>query len=230
MLTSNMCGRYVTPGETAIEREWSLVGPTSERWQRQNFNVTPSQIVPVIRSVEGKQELVGMRWGLIPFFAKGDPGPYSTINARIETVTSSPAYRTAWKRGQRCLVIAAGFYEWQVIEGGKQPYYITCADQPVFGFAGIWDLSTPPEGNPILSCSIVTLPASPLMAQIHNTKLREPAILRREDWDIWLTGSTENAFACLKQYADDLRSAWPVSRKVNNPKNNDGSLLERAAS
>jgi putative SOS response-associated peptidase YedK len=224
-----MCGRYVTPGETAIEREWSLVGPASETWQRQSFNVAPSQLVPTIRSVEGRRELAGMRWGLIPFFAKGDPGPYSTINARVETVRTSPAYRTAWKRGQRCLVIASGFYEWQVVEGAKQPYYITCADQPVFAFAGIWDSSTPEGGEPILSCAIITLPASPMMADIHNTKHREPAVLQRSDWDTWLSDTPDKAFLCLRQYPDDLRAAWPVSRKVNSPKNNDASLVDPVA-
>ena len=130
---------------------------------------------------EGQRELVRMRFGLIPFFAKGVPGQYSTINARVETVRTSPAYRTAWNRGQRCLVIASGFYEWQVVGEGKQPWYVSCADQPVFGFAGLWDRSVPEGGEPILSCTIITLPASPFMAQIHNTKLREPAILQRND-------------------------------------------------
>ena len=108
-----------------------------------SFNVAPTQLVPVIRMHGGQRELVRMRFGLIPFFAKGDPGQYSTINARVETVRTSPAYRTAWKRGQRCLVIANGFYEWQVIADGKQPWFISCADQPIFGFAGLWDQSTP---------------------------------------------------------------------------------------
>lgn len=220
-----MCGRYVTPDESAIEREFTLVGPQVVPFFQASFNVAPTQKVPVIRMHEGRQELVRMRFGLIPFFARGVPGQYSTINARVETVRTSPAYRTAWKRGQRCLVVASGFYEWQVIADGKQPWYVSCADQPVFAFAGLWDQSVPEEGEPILSCTIITLPASPFMAQIHNTKLREPAILQRKDRECWLNGTPDEAFACLVSYPDDLRSAWPVSKRVNSPRNNDERLI-----
>lgn len=223
-----MCGRYVAQIDAALEREFHL----SRGWADSlvSFNVAPTQQVPVVRLVQGEREGLLMRWGLIPFFAHGEPGPYSTINARIETFRTSPAYRGPWKRGQRCLVIASGFYEWQVVAGGKTPWYISCADQAVFAFAGLWDHSTPAQGAPILSCTIITLPASPLMAQIHNTKHREPAILRREDHDAWLGGTPDEAFACLRSYPDDLRSAWPVSRRVNAPAHNDPTLIAPAAS
>jgi putative SOS response-associated peptidase YedK len=224
-----MCGRYMTPEVAALERQFNIVGQQGADWLRQLFNATPTMTLPVIRWHEGRREIVGMRWGLIPFFAKGDPGPYSTINARIETFRTSPAYRTPWKRGQRCLVPACGFYEWQTLADGKQPWFIGCADQEVFAFAGLWDRSTPVDGDPIDSFTVITMPASPMMAGIHNTKLREPAILKPEHWDIWLNGTPEEAFACLQQYPDDLRSAWPVSKRVNNPRNNDPQLAQPAA-
>lgn len=224
-----MCGRFMTPEVAALERQFNIVGPQGADWLRQLFNATPSMRLPVIFALDGQRKLTGMRWGLIPFFAKGDPGPYSTINARFETFRTSPAYRTAWKRGQRCLVPALGFYEWQTVADGKQPWYIGCADQEIFAFAGLWDSSTPPEGEPIQSFTIITLPASPMMAGIHNTKLREPAILKREHWDVWLQGTADEAFACLHQYPDELRSAWPVSKRVNNPRNNDAALAKPAA-
>ncbi|MEO8307497.1 MAG: SOS response-associated peptidase [Pseudomonadota bacterium] len=222
-----MCGRYVSPDESAIEREFTLTGPHPRPLFPASFNVAPTQQVPVIRMQGGQRELVRMRFGLIPFFAKGVAGQYSTINARIETVRTSPAYRSAWQRGQRCLIIANGFYEWQVIADGKQPWFISCADQELFAFAGLWDMSTPQQGEPILSCTIITLPASPFMAQIHNTKQREPAILQRKDQEAWLGATPEAAFACLASYPDDLRSAWPVSKRVNSPRNNDAKLRAR---
>lgn len=224
-----MCGRYVSPGDLDIEREFALVGSRAPHPFPQRYNVAPSTTVPAIWEREGRRELIAMRWGLIPFFAHGAAGKYSTINARVETVRTSPAYRSAWKRSQRCLVPARGFYEWQVIPGGKRPWYVSCADQAVFAFAALWDSSTPEGGEPILSCTVITLPASPLMAEIHNTKNREPAILRREDVETWMTGTPDEAFACLKQYPDELRSAWPVSRKVNTPKSDGPALIEPVA-
>jgi putative SOS response-associated peptidase YedK len=219
-----MCGRYIVLNSQAIQQLFSVLPP--DDWQ-DRCNVAPSQDVPTVRLIEGQRVLTLMRWGLIPRFAQGVTGNFSTINARVETIRTSAAYREPWRKGQRCLVLASAFYEWQEVPGGKQPHYIGCADQEVFAFAGLWDSSTPAGGVPILSCTIITLPASPLMAQIHNTRQREPAILRPEDHDTWLKGSAEAAFACLKQYPDELRSAWPVSKQVNSPKNQGPALMAR---
>jgi len=220
-----MCGRYIVLNKEAIQRLFGVLPPAE--WE-DRFNVAPSQDVPVVRLVDGQRELKLMRWGLIPAFARGEAGPYSTINARVETLRTSPAYRDAWRRGQRCLILASAFYEWQEVAGGKQPYYIGCADQEVFAFAGLWDCSTPSGGEPIHSCTVITLAASPMMADIHNTRQREPAILRPEDHETWLGGTHEAAFACLAQYPDELRSAWPVSKQVNNAKNQGPQLIARA--
>lgn len=220
-----MCGRYIVLNRQAIQRLFSVVLPAD--WH-DSYNVAPSQDVPTVRLVEGRRVMTLMRWGLIPHFARGEAGPWSTINARVETLRGSPAYRDAWRKGQRCLILASAFYEWQVVADHKQPYCIGCADQEVFAFAGLWDSSTPPGGEPILSCTIITLEASPLMAEIHNTRRREPAILRPEDHETWLAGNPDEAWACLKQYPDELRSAWPVSKKVNNPRNQGPELIARA--
>jgi putative SOS response-associated peptidase YedK len=161
----------------------------------------------------------------VPFWAKGVPPKYSTINARVEGMTTAPSYRGPWKRGQRCILPAIGFYEWQVQERGKQPYFIHLNDQSLFGFAGLWDSSTTEAGDVLESCTIITLPANHLMAQIHNTKERMPAILRREDHAAWLAGEPETALACVQPYPDELMDAQPVSTRVNSPKNNSRDLL-----
>ena len=209
-----MCGRYRMPAEADIEREFRAVPSHLVGALRETHNVAPTQEVAVVRGVDGQRVLSRMRWGLIPAFARGEAGRYATFNARIETLRSTPAYRGAWRLGQRCLVPAFGFYEWQVVQDGKQPWYVGCADQPLCAFAGLWDTSTPSSGAPIMSVTVITLPASPLMAQIHNTRQREPAILRPDQHDTWLFGTPEEAFACLMSYPDDLRSAVPVSRDV----------------
>lgn len=202
------------PGEADIEREFQVVGSRTGDPLRPAHNVAPTQEVAVVRGVPRRRELARMRWGLIPDFARGEAGRYATFNARVETLRTSPAYRGAWRRGQRCLVPAVGFYEWQVVPGGKQAWYIGCADQPLLAFAGLWDRSTPPGGTPILSVTVITLPASPMMAGIHNTKQREPAILTPAQHETWLFGTPDEAFNCLAPYRDDLRSAHPVTADV----------------
>jgi len=169
-----------------------------------------------------------MRFGLIPFFANGVPGGYSTINARVETIETAASFRGPWKRRQRCLVLASGFYEWHLLADSKskQPYFIKPADQQCFAFAGLWDSSKAQDGTVVYSFTIITLPASPLLAEIHNTKLREPALLSAADCRTWLGGTAEQARALLQPYPDELLVAWPVSRRVNSPQANDEQLIE----
>ncbi len=111
-----MCGRYIVLNRLAIEQLFSVVLPPE--WQ-DRFNVTPSQDVPTVRLVDGQRVLTPMRWGLIPRFAQGAAGSWSTINARVETMRTTAAYREPWRKGQRCLILASAFYEWQEVPGGR---------------------------------------------------------------------------------------------------------------
>ncbi len=197
-----------------------------------NYNVCPTQPVPVVRSSDGRREGALLRWGLIPFFANGDPGKYPTTNARLETIATSPAYRGPWKRGQRCLQLASGFYEWHSdAAGNKAPYYIHLADQAVFAFASLWDRSVKADGTLVESCTIITMPANALLHDLHNTgnsPHRMPAILPRAAQEAWLKGSVAEAHAVLKPYPADLMAAWRVSARVNSPKHNGPELIEPA--
>ena len=223
-----MCGRYVSPDESAIEREFNLV---HSEWQFPPcYNVAPTQPVPVVRGINGERQGLRLRWGLIPYFANGETGKYSTINARIETIDSAASYREPWKRGQRCLQVASGFYEWHVDAAGrKAPYYIHLKNQPIFAFAGLWDKSFKADGTAIESCVHITMPANELMREIHNAGTnphRMPAILRRDDYAVWLSGSLDDARGVLKQYDDSQMVAYEVSTMVNTPKNDSAALLE----
>ena len=223
-----MCGRYITKDQRALERALPFLDVKDWPQFEASYNVAPTQPAPVVIASSAGNVCQLMRFGLIPFFAKGVAGKYSTINARVETIETSAAYRGPWKRQQRCLVLASGFYEWHLLPDGKskQPYFIKPADQDSFAFAGLWDASRADDGTTIYSFSIITLPASPLMAQIHNTKRREPAMLTAADCRTWLGGTAEQGRALLQPYPDELLVSWPVSRRVNSPSSNDEKLLQ----
>jgi putative SOS response-associated peptidase YedK len=223
-----MCGRYITKDQRALERELPFLDVKDWPQFEASYNVAPSQPAPVVIATPGGNVCQLMRFGLVPFFAKGVPGKYSTINARVETIETSAAFRGPWKRQQRCLVLASGFYEWHLLPDGKskQPYFIKPADQDSFVFAGLWDTSKADDGTVTYSFTIITLPASPLMAQIHNTRQREPAVLSAAGCRIWLGGTAEQGRELLQPYPDDLLVAWPVSRRVNSPGNNDEQLVQ----
>ena len=153
---------------------------------------------------------------------------YSTINVTVEKLTDGATWRGPWKRGQRCIMPALGFYEWQVLADGKskQPFYITTNDQDMFGFAALWDSSTGADGIAVESCTIVTMPANKLMTEIHIVKHRMPAILSKEDQETWLTDTADDAFKVIKQYPDTHMVATPVSTQVNTPKSNNAKLIK----
>ena len=220
-----MCGRYVTKDQAAIEAAFRI---TRIRWNelRDSYNVAPSQQVPVVRTVDGEREGITMHWGLIPAWAKGEPTKYATINATVENIETGRLWRSAWSHARRCIFPVSGFYEWHLnTDKSKQPYYITCADQDVFGFAGLWEDSINEAGISTLSCAIITLPANPFMAEIHNTRARMPAVLSRDAHDSWLCGTTDDARAVLQPYPQDLMVAYKVSKKVNIAKNNSPDLI-----
>ncbi|MBV6424064.1 MAG: putative SOS response-associated peptidase YedK [Steroidobacteraceae bacterium] len=219
-----MCGRYVTPDESALEREFRRVPPPFR--YRASYNVAPTANVPALRRGSDGAEWVLLRWGLVPFFTHGELPKYPTINARIETLETAASWRGPWKRGQRCILPAAGFYEWRVDEPGrKQPFYIHLADRAAFGFAGLWDRSVSPDGATIESATIITMPANALLADIHNTKQRMPAILAREREDAWLAGTADDARESLVPYPADLMVAHRVGLRVNSPRNDGPDLI-----
>jgi putative SOS response-associated peptidase YedK len=211
----------VIPAASSIEREFALA---RTGWDfAANFNTTPGQMVAVVRANNGKTEGVTMRWG-----RAGRSG----FNAAVESLASGADFRESWKRGGRCIVPALGFYEWHVNpDASEQPYYIHPADQDVFGFAGILARSRTDANSVTEYCSIVTLPANPLIAEIHNRGgsmpgARMPALLTREQRELWLFGAVESAGMALAAYPGERLTAYPVSDRINSPHNNGESLVE----
>ena len=185
------------------------------------YNIAPSQTVLAVRMGPDKGErlIVPVRWGLIPFWAD-DPGIGDRmINARSESITEKPAFRHAFK-SRRCLIPADGFYEWKKEKGGKQPYYIRMCDERLFVFAGLWDRWEKGD-QPIESCTILTTSPNELVQPIHD---RMPVILAQAEHDMWLDPDypdSEGLLSILRPYPAEEMEAHPVSRRVNNPKNDD---------
>ena len=181
-----------------------------------------------IRSVDGERVPKMMKWGLLPHWAKDDKLAYSTFNARSEEFTTKPAFRDAWKRGQRCLVVTDGFYEWKKLDPKgkqKQPYAIAMADGSQMVMAGLWSTWRSPQGEEVPSCTILTCGPNAVMGELHD---RMPVILDEADWPKWLgeAPATEaELLTLLKPCPDAVLKIWPVDRAVGNVRNKRSQLL-----
>src|SRR6266478_832575 len=84
---------------------------------RRNESSAPTTVgFPVVRLRDSERELVPLRWGLVPYWAKDPKIGYSTINAGAETVATAASFREAFRR-RRCLAVTDGFYEWMKLDG-----------------------------------------------------------------------------------------------------------------
>lgn len=197
-----------------------------------SFNVAPQTFQPVVRLARdtGERELTVMRWGLIPYWSKDGKPSFSTINAKAETVTTSPAFRDAMKR-RRCLVPAEWFYEWKKTgETTKLPYAIGLKDGSPFAFAGLWDRwKDKATGQELQTYTIITTDPNELTEPIHN---RMPVILKRQDYDRWLELGEPSHLPTdlLRPYSANEMKAWEVGKAVGNTRNNDPSLVEPVTS
>ncbi len=181
-----MCGRF-TQNYTWTEVHAFLSVFGAAKNLRPRYNIAPTTTIDVVRlDAEGHRELVSMRWGLVPFFWKKPLKEMpATFNARAETVAEKPMFREAFRR-RRCIIPASGFFEWTGEKGDKTPHLFSAADSsPVLAFAALWDRWRNPEGDEVLSATIVVSGASAWMAPYHD---RMPVLLEATEIDAWLTG------------------------------------------
>ena len=175
-----------------------------------------------------------LRSGLVPSWAEDRAIGHRLINARAETVRTTPAFRSAFKQ-RRCLVLADGFYEWQREGRRRRPYHFRRPDTKPFAFAGLWeawrDRAEPegePAGEPLRTCALLTTRANEVVAPVHH---RMPVILPPDAYGAWMDPATPAAAAhalLVPAPAGEL-VAYPVSARVNSPEHDDPSLVEPLA-
>jgi putative SOS response-associated peptidase YedK len=217
-----MCGRYALNRSPAELKEHFDLANQLELTPR--YNIAPSQTAPVVRLDEaGNRVFTLARWGLIPSWVKDPKEVQHPINAKAETAAIKPMFRHAYRKS-RVLVPADAFYEW-VTKDGKQPYLIRLRDGAPMGMGGLLEHWNGPEGD-VSTFTILTTNANSLMAKIHD---RMPVIINPEDYTTWLDTNFDDVIklqAMSLPYPDRFMEAYPVSRKVNSPKNDSPDLID----
>lgn len=239
-----MCGRYVS---VASDPDLTLefdVRETADDPPPPSWNVAPTDPARIVveRRPHGAEDaapavhqLRTARWGLVPSWSKDAKGGARMINARIETVTSKPAFAKA-AAARRCLVPALGYYEWQQLDGGgKTPYFLHDPDRQLLAFAGLYELwrdRSRDDDDPqrwLWSYTIITQQATDLLGEIHD---RNPVIMPPELRDRWLDcsdGDAATAQALLDEVAVARLEPYEVGKAVGNVKNNGPELIVPAS-
>jgi putative SOS response-associated peptidase YedK len=210
-----VCGRYtLAVPDPAVVRARFPIGEAIE--VRRRYNVAPGdEVLTVTTDRAGAPRGDLLRWGLVPSWADGPDNRLKMINARVETVSERPAYRTPFERF-RCLIVADGFYEWRSggPRGRKQAFHITRADGGLFAFAGLWSIWRGAEEQQLRSCAILTTAANPAIAPLHD---RMPVILQPGAEAAWLDRATDRStlLELLRGLPPGASALRPVGPAVN---------------
>lgn len=226
-----MCGRMTQitdPADVARIFDAEVRLDTADADSAPRYNVAPTSPLTIVRQrPEEGRTVEQVRWGLIPSFAKDAKGAARMINARAETVATSPAFRSSFAR-RRCIVPSDGFYEWRRTGGPKQPYFVHPPEGAVLAMAGLWAVwKDPATGLWVPSAAVITTGANRLVGTIHD---RMPVLLPREAWDDWLDPATDDQaylLSLLEPAPDDVLDMYAISTRVNNVRNDGPELLVR---
>lgn len=164
-------------------------------------------------------------WGLIPFWSKDEEFASKirnqTLNAVGETVFQKPSFRSVIRKN-RCLLPVSGFFEWREVNKIKYPYFIKVKNEALFSLGCIYDdWVNKDTGEKIETFSIITTPANPLMASIHNNKKRMPLIIPKSAEKQWTDNNLDEKRIneLIMPFPESDMHSHTVSQEVNNPRN-----------
>jgi putative SOS response-associated peptidase YedK len=194
-----MCGRYdLSDNPAAIKAKFSV--PVVPAFSP-NPDLRPTNTAPIVRRshASGEREAALLRWGLVPVWAKDLKFGARCINARAETLASTPSFRVAYRK-RRCLVPVNAFFEWTGEPGHKVKWRIGLKEEPLFALAGLWEWwKDPASQQSVETYTIVTTRANDLLAPIHD---RMPVVIAGRDYDRWLDAD-DPATDLLEPFADE---------------------------
>lgn len=225
-----MCGRFsLTSSPETLTREFGIPPAQASRLVAR-FNIAPGQPIAMVAAgpSAGSRLLDHAVWGLIPSWSKDPTMGARLINARSETVLEKPSFKASMLH-HRCLIPADGYYEWKKAGLHKQPYYFREKSGRPFTMAGIWSDWGDGDGGQIRTCAILTREALGPVRAIHE---RMPVIIPPEARAAWLDPRLSAPAQAAGLLAAPQELPWeiqPVSTRVNDPRNDDPSCVERTA-
>ena len=214
-----MCGRFVN-----IEKKEKIVNlfPSSKvlNYSNKSYNISPSNLVNVIYKNNNNIYIDNLFWSF-SYFNKQNNITQFVINARIETIVSKYLFKESFIK-RKCLIISNGYFEWKKIDNTKQPYFISIPKNELMFFGGIWRQEIKNNVKTNVVC-IITKNANKDLSKIHS---RMPLIMSHNEGLEFLNDNDNKFLENNKSVVEDDIDYFPVSKNVNNPKNNDENCIK----
>jgi putative SOS response-associated peptidase YedK len=218
-----MCGRYVLKASPAELQKVFHLDELPEGLHAR-FNIAPLQAAPIILDASPRTLTIG-RWGLLPRWAKEPKIASRMINARAETLSERRAFKDLVAH-HRCLVPCDGFFEWHREGRAHQPHYIHAASGELLAMAGLWSRWRAPDGLEVVTFTVITTAASPVIAPIHD---RMPVFLDEAGRRAWLTDADVSLPTLLRPWDGTPLVEHAVSTHVNTAAVDDPSCIAPAS-
>ena len=214
-----MCGRFVN---TEKKEKIVKLFPSSKvlNYSNKSYNISPSNLINVIYKNNNNIYIDNLFWSF-SYFNKQNNITQFVINARIETIVSKYLFKESFIK-RKCLIISNGYFEWKKIDNTKQPYFISIPKNELMFFGGIWRQEIKNNVKTNVAC-IITKDANKDLSKIHS---RMPVIMSHNEGLEFLNDNDNKFLENNKSVVEDDIDYFPVSKNVNNPKNNDENCIK----
>jgi len=230
-----MCGRYALSASAEDIALQFDAENKPDAFLPAQWNISPTQPILIVNGTNPsgeRREVSKVSWGLVPSWSEDTSRASNAINARVESISDKPSFRSAFRK-RRCIIPATGYFEWATELGQykpKQPFYIHNEDESLLAMAGIYEeWISPVTRNPLTSAAIITRESVGVIAPIHH---RMPVLLPEDRWATWLSTDSLNEsevqeyLALLETLKPDAGLVFrPVSSAVNNARNVGPELI-----
>ena len=214
-----MCGRFVN-----IEKKEKIekLFPSSKvlNYSNKSYNISPSNLINVIYKNNNSIYIDNLFWSF-SYFNKLNNITQFVINARIETIVSKYLFKESFIK-RKCLIISNGYFEWKKIDNTKQPYFISIPKNELMFFGGIWRQEIKNNVKTNVVC-IITKDANNNLSKIHS---RMPLIMSHNEGLEFLNDNDNRFLENNKSVFEDDIDYYPVSKIVNNPKNDNENCIK----
>ncbi|ENN83767.1 hypothetical protein RHSP_40842 (plasmid) [Rhizobium freirei PRF 81] len=185
-----MCNLYTVRKSAAeVAAHFGVANPIQSNAPDEVYPGTPGMAVV---EQDGARVMRSMTWGF-PLRLKdmkpdAKPKPVNNIADLAKPMWIGLARKPQF----RCLIPVTHFAEAEGPKGTKTRTWFSIKDEPIFAWAGLWRVSD--EWGPVYSGAMTD--ANEAVMPVHD---RMPVLLHRDEYDRWLRGSFDEAYAFQKR-------------------------------